>query len=435
MAASGILKELQRQAERTYQNQLAAAAARRAETVRLAREAEKQAVINARQNIAQATTRVKEARDRIERTIRKSELVELTRDQEAIVHEASETSNRAVLQAQAAEKRAQEEAKKIRQDALRQAGLAVAAAARQAKEAATVARTQKIVWQDGQRNDVIAAARHPIAERAEAAKKSEADRLAKLADERKRQEAVVLARREAEEKKKSEALALKQQERVSREQEIREKAAAQEKARQDAIAEKAAKAAAGKKAREEALEAKEESRRLKEEEAKKALAEKLQAEARAKKEKEEAARLAKESKNKPEQTRGQQAENISLPVDEEQPVEKNAAAPIAGSGAALTLEARMTGKQAPEIKIPSGRQSTVKLMVNARSEGGRVRELENYLRQWTDVRVVMIGGEDSDLQIILSVGDLASLVSRLNELPIVQNVQAKGEVIKVTLKS
>jgi hypothetical protein len=117
------------------------------------------------------------------------------------------------------------------------------------------------------------------------------------------------------------------------------------------------------------------------------------------------------------------------------PVMEGSSYAVGAGSEAMTIEDRMAErKPKPPAKKADGHWGMVKLLVNDQSDGTCSRDLENLLRQQDGLRVVMIGGEGSDLQFLLSVSEPLGLSDWLTSLAFVQNVQSKNDVIKLTLK-
>ena len=67
---------------------------------------------------------------------------------------------------------------------------------------------------------------------------------------------------------------------------------------------------------------------------------------------------------------------------------------------------------------------------------GQVGELEEYLRQVQNLRLVLIGGSvEEGSEIVVSAEKPVSLISVLREIPLVERVVKKDKEIQVTLKA
>jgi hypothetical protein len=72
--------------------------------------------------------------------------------------------------------------------------------------------------------------------------------------------------------------------------------------------------------------------------------------------------------------------------------------------------------------------------MSAASESAAVRELENGISGWPDTKLLLSGGEDSDITIIISVKEQVDLVGRLCSLSCVGDARMEGELIRLTLR-
>jgi hypothetical protein len=198
-----------------------------------------------------------------------------------------------------------------------------------------------------------------------------------------------------------------------------------------ALADITAREAAAKDSNKEDRKQQEKEKQLKQEEARKKAEEKhLEEEARAKQQAEEdkaAEEKAAAEKEEAEAKARQQSEEEARKKAEN----KHKKAP------SLLHEELISGEESGQMISPGGlvlHRDTVKLVLSSNSSSAKVRQLENTIRRWKDVRLVMIGGEDSDLQIIISIHEPVALVDRLKAIQSVQDVQSKGNIINVSFK-
>jgi hypothetical protein len=104
-------------------------------------------------------------------------------------------------------------------------------------------------------------------------------------------------------------------------------------------------------------------------------------------------------------------------------------------GEASTMPPMMGGDNKIFHQVTPVHQGSVKLVMSATSEHAAVRELERCLGQWPDVRLVLTGGEEDDIKMILYVQGTVNLVERLSSLPVVQDVRSSGDLIELQLNS
>ncbi len=75
------------------------------------------------------------------------------------------------------------------------------------------------------------------------------------------------------------------------------------------------------------------------------------------------------------------------------------------------------------------------LVMSAASEWAAVRELENGLGSWPDMKLVLTGGEDTDIKMIVSLTGHVNVAERLSSLAVVQDVRMEGATIRLSLKN
>jgi hypothetical protein len=357
-------KELEQEALHEYNERLVRARFKHDETIKLARQAEKQAFIDAHQKIENGNARLLECKDRLERATLKFELRELVREEEKSVIEAAEATRKAVRQSKEDEEREKEQAKL-------DYGLAL-------KKIDEIKKAKGIL-QTAERE--AHAREHQEQEEAKRKKQAEI----KKEGEKKRHEAEAAKQDEIEaQRKKKEAKQILDEQ--QRKEEQRQKADR-------------------------------EYQQTKQEEEKR--------------QKEESARQVKEirrteqagAKKKDTPAKNPEVSRFPAPAPIKQPIPENA------------LEAGIARNIVPAPKYNPIFEGTVNLVMSAASEYSVVRTLENSLNAWPDVKLVLTGGEDSDIKMILSVSGPVDLVNRLSSLPVVENARAEGEQIRVSLKS
>jgi hypothetical protein len=357
-------KELEREALHEYNQRLVRARFKHDETIKFARQAEKQAFIDAHLKIENGNARLLDCKDRLERATIKFELRELVREEEKRVIEAAEATRKAIRQSKEDEEREKEQAK-----------LDYGATLKNIDEI----KKAKGILQTAERE----------AHARERQEQDEAKRIKqveiKKGDEQKRREAEAAKQAEIEaQQKKQEAKKFLDEQRRSEEQ--RQKAD-----------------------REYQLTKKEEERR----------------------QKEKSARLIKENRRKDQEEAKKNETPAKIPDISDSPAPVPVKQPIPEKA----LEAGITRNIAPAPRYNPIFEGTVNLVISAASECSVVRTLENSLNAWPDVKLVLTGGEDSDIKMILSVSGPVDLVNRLSSLPVVETARAEGEQIRVSLKS
>ena len=81
-------------------------------------------------------------------------------------------------------------------------------------------------------------------------------------------------------------------------------------------------------------------------------------------------------------------------------------------------------------------EGIVELVTASPIDQDQVRELEEYLRQVQNLRLVLIGGSvEEGAKIVVSVEKPMPLVNLLRKMPLVEQVVGKGKKIQVTLKA
>jgi DNA polymerase/3'-5' exonuclease PolX len=80
----------------------------------------------------------------------------------------------------------------------------------------------------------------------------------------------------------------------------------------------------------------------------------------------------------------------------------------------------------------------VKLVIMSPVDSSHMKELEGNLRQFQDLRLIMIGGstkEGEGAQIVVSIEKPTPLINALKQMPLVEEAVEKGKEIQITLKS
>ena len=150
-----------------------------------------------------------------------------------------------------------------------------------------------------------------------------------------------------------------------------------------------------------------------------------EAEAKAKKEAEEKAkREAEEAKEKAKREAEEAKEKAKKEAEEARRAKEAEA------------KAKREAEEAKEKASTELYKGMVKLAIVSPVDYDQVRELEEYLRQVQDLRLVLVRGSvEEGTKIIVSAEKPIPLVSVLREMPPVEQVVKSGKEIQVTLKT